>query len=71
MDLLDQKYLWASCLWGAIAGGYMLYGWRQRSAIPFLGGAVMTGACFFATVPMTLICIATLVVVHWLLKQGY
>jgi len=71
MDLLDQKYLWASCIWGAIAGGYMIYGWRQRAAIPFVGGVVMTGACFFPTLTMSLVCIATMVVVHWLLKQGY
>jgi len=71
MDLLDQKYLWASCIWGAIASGYMIYGWRQRSAIPFVGGAVMTAACFLPAIPMSLLCIAAMVAVHRLIKQGY
>ena len=24
--LLDQNFLWASCIWGAVASGYCLYG---------------------------------------------
>ena len=72
MDLLNQKFLWASCIWSAIASGYMIYGWRQRAAIPFVGGAVMmTVSCFLPALSMSLICILTLVAVHWLLKQGY
>jgi len=68
MDLMNQKFLWASCIWGAIASGYLIYGWRQRAAIPFVGGAVMTVACFFSVLPMSLICIAAIVAVHWLSK---
>ncbi len=36
---LDQNFLWASMLWGAVASGYFIYGWKQRSVLPFLGGA--------------------------------
>jgi hypothetical protein len=71
MDLLNQDYLWASCIWGAIAGGYLVYGWRQKAAIPFVGGMAMTGACFYSTLTMSLGCIATMVVVYWLAKRGY
>jgi len=71
VDLLDQHYLWASCIWSAIGGGYMIYGWRQKSAIPFTGGAVMQVACFFGALPMSLICIAAIFAVYWLMKQGY
>ena len=72
MDLMNQKFLWASCVWGAIASGYLIYGWRQRAAIPFVGGAVMTGVSFFLpALPMSLICIAIMVLVYWLAKREY
>lgn len=72
MDLLNQKFLWASCIWGAIASGYLVYGWRQRAAIPFVGGGLMmTVSCFLPALPMSLICIVTMGVVYWLVKQGY
>jgi hypothetical protein len=25
---LNQNFLLANCLWGAVASGYMIYGWR-------------------------------------------
>jgi hypothetical protein len=49
VDLLNEHYLWASCIWGAVASGYLIYGWRQRATIPFLGGVAMTAASFFIT----------------------
>jgi len=60
-------------IWGAMAGGYLIYGWRQRAAIPFLGGAVMTAASFLisSALLMSLACIALMFAVYWLLKQGY
>lgn len=73
MDLLhmDSSTLWASVLWGGIGGGYIIYGWRQRSGIPFAGGVVMSLACFLPALPMTLLSIVTMLLVYWLLKQGY
>lgn len=70
---LDQKFLWASCLWGAIAGGYCIYGWKQRSLIPFLGGLAITAASFLITSAlwMSVASIAAMFGVYWLLKQGY
>jgi hypothetical protein len=72
VDLLNEHYLWASCIWSAIASGYLIYGWRQRAAIPFVGGAVMmTVSCFLPALPMSLVCIAAMAAVYWLMKQGY
>jgi hypothetical protein len=73
VDLLNEHYLWASCIWSAIASGYIIYGWRQRAAIPFVGGVVMTAASFLisSALLMSLACIALMFAVHWLLKQGY
>jgi hypothetical protein len=71
MDLLNEHYLWASCLWGAVASGYMIYGWRQRAIIPFVGSLVMSAACFLSALWMSLACIAVMFAVWWLLRQGY
>ena len=72
VDLTNQNFIWASMLWGAVGSGYLLYGWRQRSAIPFAGGAAMTAASFFLpALWMTLAAGAIMFAVWWLLRQGY
>ncbi|HEU6449640.1 MAG TPA: hypothetical protein VFV23_14495 [Verrucomicrobiae bacterium] len=69
---LNQSFLWASCVWGGIATGYWAYGWKQRSFIPFLGGAaMMVASCMLPALTMSLVCIAVMFGVWWLLKQGY
>jgi hypothetical protein len=68
----DQNFLWASCIWGAVASGYMIYGWKQRTLIPFLGGFAMLGvSCLAPALTMSLVSIAIMFAVWWLLKQGY
>jgi hypothetical protein len=73
MDLVNEHYLWASVIWGSIAGGYLIYGWRQKALMPFIGGLVMTAASFFivSALLMSLACIALMYAVYWLAKQGY
>jgi hypothetical protein len=69
---LNQNFLWASCIWGAVASGYMIYGWKQRTLIPFLGGFVMmVVSCFAPALTMTLASIVIMFAVWWLAKQGY
>jgi len=69
---LNENALWASCLWGAIAGGYWIYGWRQKAAIPCLGGFAMTLVCFMSSaLLMSLISLGIIFAVWWLLRQGY
>jgi hypothetical protein len=68
----NQSFLLANCLWSAVASGYMIYGWRQRSLIPFLGGFVMMGVSWFTpALTMSAASIAIMFAVRWLLKQGY
>jgi hypothetical protein len=69
---LSQSFLLASMIWGAIASGYLIYGWRQKAAVPLAGGAVMmVASCFLAALPMSLVCIVTMIAIYWLAKQGY
>lgn len=68
---LNQNFLLANCLWGAVASGYMVYGWKQRSSIPFLGGfAMMCVSCFAPALTMSAVSIAIMFAVWWLMKQG-
>lgn len=72
MHLLNERFLWASMLWGAVASGYWIYGWRQKSAIPLAGGAVMMiASCCLSALVMTLACLAVMGIVYWLVRQGY
>ncbi len=69
---LNQNFLLANCLWGAVASGYMVYGWKQRTLIPFLGGFVMMAvSCFVPALTMSVASIAIMFAVWWLCKQGY
>jgi len=56
-----------------VATGYCVYGWKQRSLIPFLGGLVMTAMSFLGpnALVMSLVCVAAVFAVWWLTKQGY
>jgi hypothetical protein len=70
---LDENFLWASCLWGAVASGYFIYGWRQKAAIPLAAGAAMTAMSFIGpnALIMSLACAVIIAVTWWLLKHGY
>ena len=70
---LDQNFLWASCVWGAIASGYFVYGWKQKAMMPLIGGLVMTLMSFIGpnALIMSLVCIVTIFLVYWLAKRGY
>lgn len=67
-----QSFLWASVIWGAIGSGYVMYGWKQKSMIPFGAGLIMSvAACFVPALPMTLICLVAIYGAWWMLRQGY
>lgn len=72
MDLMNQNFLLASVFWGGVAGGYWIYGWKQKSWVPLAGGAVMMGISFFLpALPMSFAGIAIILIVWWLMRQGY
>jgi hypothetical protein len=50
----------------------MIYGWKQKVLIPFLGGFAMMGvSCFTPALTMSAASIAIMFAVWWLMKQGY
>ena len=72
VDWTNEHFLWASLIWGAVASGYLLYGWRQKAGIPFAGGAAMTiASLFLPALWMSLASLAIIFSVWWLLRRGY
>jgi hypothetical protein len=69
---LNQSFLLANCLWSAVASGYLIYGWRQKTAVPLLGGVAMMALSWFTpALTMSVACIAIMFAVWWLKRQGY
>lgn len=73
MNLFDTSFLFASLLWGSVGVGYWIYGKKQREMTPMLGGVAMIAvSCLVSSwLLMTLLCIALMVAVYWLVKRGY
>ena len=70
---LSASSLFASLIWGAIGGGFAIFGKKQRSTIPLVGGLAITAVSYFISswALMSLASVVILVVMYWLKKQGY
>lgn len=73
MKLLDANFLFASLVWGSVGVGYFIYGKRQQSIAPLIGGILIVAASYFAAsaLMMSGICIGLVAAVHVLVKNGY
>jgi hypothetical protein len=70
--MFNTDSLFASLIWGSVGVGYFIYGKKQRSWLPMLGGALMIAASYFASaLMMSLICTGLMVAIYMLLKRGY
>jgi hypothetical protein len=73
VNLFNPSFLFASLLWGSIGVGYFIYGKKQQSLSPMVGGIVMIAVSYFvgSALLMSLICILLIVAVYLLLRRGY
>ena len=73
MHLLDVNYLLASLVWSSVGFGYFIYGKKQQSIIPLIGGLLMVTISFMvgSALGMSVLCAATMVAVYLLVRQGY
>jgi hypothetical protein len=73
MNSLDQNFLLASLLWGSIGVGYCIFGRRQQSLLPFIGGVLMIAASYFvgSALWMSLSCLVVVGGVYLLSKRGF
>ena len=71
--MFNTHFLFASLIWGSVGMGYFIYGKRQRSWLPMVGGVAMIAVSYFAgsALLMSLICVGLIVAVYLLLKHGY
>ena len=71
--MFNTHFLFASLIWGSVGVGYFIYGKRQSSWVPMVGGVLMIAASYFtgSALVMSLICIGLIVAMYVLLKRGY
>ena len=71
-NLFDSSFLFASLFWGSVGVGYWIYGKRQSSMPPMLGGVAMIAVSYFVRswFFMSLICAGLGVGVYALMKRG-
>ncbi len=73
MNWLNGNFLIASLIWSSIGLGYWIYGKRQQSITPMIGGAAMIlVSTFVASILwMSALCVGLMAVVYLLVRQGY
>ena len=71
--MFSANFLFVSLIWGSIGFGYFIYGKKEASWAPMIGGVLMMAASYFvsSTLLMSLVCAGLMVAVYVLLKQGY
>ena len=71
--MLDANFLFASLIWGSIGLGYFVYGKKQKSWVPLIGGVMMMGASYLVSsaLLMSLVCVSLMAVIYVMLKRGY
>jgi hypothetical protein len=70
---VNASFLLASLIWGSVGLGYFIYGKKQASWIPMLGGVFIMAASYFVSSVwlMSVVSLALIGGVYLLLKQGY
>ena len=71
--MFNANFLFASLVWGSVGMGYFIYGKKQSSWAPMIGGVLMMAASYFvaSALLMSLVCVSLMAAVYFLLKQGY
>ncbi len=72
-SLFDAKFLFASLIWGTVGFAYFIYGKKQSSLMPMIGGVlIMAGSYFISSaLGMSLITIVIIVAIHVMMRRGY
>ena len=68
----NSNVLFASLFWGSVGAGYFIFGKKQRSWAPMVGGIVMIGVSYVvgSVSLMSLASIAIMAAVYVLIKRG-
>ena len=72
VNFLNPNFLFASLVWSSVGFGYWIYGKKQQTLACMIGGVLMiVVSCFAPPLIMSLVCVALMVVIFMLVKQGY
>jgi hypothetical protein len=71
--MFSASFLFASLLWGSVGFGYFIYGKKQQSLSPMVGGILMITVSYFvgSALLMSLVCLGIAVGVYFLARRGY
>jgi hypothetical protein len=71
--MFNANFLFASLIWGSVGLGYFIYGKKQGSWVPMVGGVLMMAASYLvgSALLMSLLSVGLIVLVYVLLKRGY
>ena len=71
--MFTASFLFASLVWGSVGLGYFIYGKKQQSMSPMVGGILMMVASYFigSALLMSLACLGIAGAVYFLVKRGY
>jgi hypothetical protein len=71
--MLSASFLFASLVWGSVGLGYFMYGKKQQSVSPMVGGILMMIVSYFiaSALLMSLACLGIAGAVYFLVKRGY
>jgi len=72
-EMFSASFLFASLLWGSVGFGYFIYGKKQQSLSPMIGGILMIIMSYFvgSALLMSLLCLGIAGAVYFLVKRGY
>jgi hypothetical protein len=73
VNLLNPSHLFASLVWSCVGLGYCVYGKKQRSWAPLVGGVSMIAVSYLAdsVLVMSLVGIGLMAFVYVLVKRGW
>jgi hypothetical protein len=71
--MFNANFLFASLIWGSLGFGYFIFGKKQSSWPPMIGGILMIGVSYFvgSALLMSLLSLGIMAAVYFLLKGGY
>jgi predicted lipid-binding transport protein (Tim44 family) len=70
--MFSASFLFASLLWGSVGFGYFIYGKKQQSLSPMVGGILMIIVSYFvgSALLMSLVCLGIGGAVYFLARRG-
>ena len=64
---MSGGFLFASLVWGSVGTGFFIFGWKQQSIPPLVGGLLLIVESYVIGSPlvMSLAAVATIAVIFW------